>query len=385
MNTLSARLAPPPREGPPRRGFPGQRHEREWEQSARRHAAELGRELAGLGWFWHRVAKVLGLAQRTLRGWLHDDPKPAPLGRPILAAAREDRNEVLRALDELGPGVGVPALRQMFPHLARAAIEDLVRRYRRVWRKRNREPIHVLHWTRPGAVWAIDFHGPRLGVDGLDPYLIAVRDLASGRQLLWRPVRDATAATARGALAALFAEHGAPLVLKSDNGSAFIAAEFAETLAGAGVKILFSPARTPQYNGAIEAGIGSLTSRTEQHAIRRGHPGHWTWDDAEAARSEANATARPRGLAGPTPDELWGGRSPIAPEERRLFGETVERKSEEVREGLGEATDNDRAGPQQRTAQRRAIRSALVEQGLLYFTRKRIPLPIKRNKAASIT
>jgi len=51
----------------------------------------------------------------------------------------------------------------------------------------------------------------------------------------------------------------------------------------------------------------------------------------------------------------------------------------------GEATNSDRIGAEIRATQRRTIRSALVEQGLLYFTRKRIPLPIPRKKTAIIT
>ena len=42
---------------------------------------------------------------------------------------------------------------------------------------------------------------------------------------------------------------------------------------------LFSPPGVPRYNGAIEAGIGSLKARAEQHATRHGHRGAWTWDD----------------------------------------------------------------------------------------------------------
>jgi hypothetical protein len=39
------------------------------------------------------------------------------------------------------------------------------------------------------------------------------------------------------------------------------------------VRSLFSPLRRPSYHGAIEAGISSLSSRTEQRARRRGFAG----------------------------------------------------------------------------------------------------------------
>ena len=321
---------------------------------------------------------------------LEDRPAGRPARQPN--AAEEEIAQLRGRIAELEADIGVPALQQMFPHLARAAIEDLVRRYRRVWRRRHKQPIHVLHWTRPGAVWALDFHGPRAGIDGVFPYLLAVRDLASGQQLLWQPIADMTADTARSAFRSLVAQHGAPLVLKSDNGSAFIAGEFAREIAGFDVRILYSPPRTPKYNGAIEAAIGSLTSRTEQHATRGGHPGHWTWDDVEAARLQANATSRPHDAKGSCPDELWANRTAITDGERRSFDELVQRKIEglqaaqELEQRQGSATDNsDRVAPDDRATQRKAIRSALVEQGILYYSRKRIPLPIPRKKTAIIS
>jgi transposase InsO family protein len=119
-------------------------------------------------------------------------------------------------------------------------------------------------------VWAVDFNftGPRPAIAGRYRYLLAVRDLASGRQLMWRPVEAATGEVARDALAALFAEHGAPVVLKCDNGSAFTSAVVEEMLAEHEVAGLFTPPHWPRYNGSVEAGIGSLKERTD--ACRRG-------------------------------------------------------------------------------------------------------------------
>jgi transposase InsO family protein len=378
----------PVAEGPPRRGFAGQRLEREHGQVVRRHAVDLGKRLFEQGCNWAETAELLGLAPRTLRDWRLDlernQLRAVPLGRPILDATREQRNEVIRHLDELGPGIGLPSLRDSFPNLARAELEDILRRYRRIWRKLNRQTIHVLHWTRPGAVWAIDFHGPRPLIDDRYPYLLAVRDLASGQQLLWRPVVDLTAQTAVEALTSLFAIHGAPLVLKSDNGSAFIADAFQKLSQNAGVKILPSPPYTPRYNGSIEAGIGSAKSRTEQHAARQGHPGHWTWDDAEAALLEANATARPQGPLSPSPDQLWAERPLITEAERHRFSLTVAERLKEIGGDQGRPHENPKDNMHMRAMDREAIRLALVEHGYLYFTRRRITLQITSKKVASI-
>src|SRR5262249_5982351 len=158
----------------------------------------------------------------------------------------------------------------------------------RVWQQRRRRLLHILHWRKAGTVWAIDFAEPPLPVDGRFAYLLAVRDLASGAQLLWMPMADQTAGTAIARLEALFREHGAPLVLKSDNGSAFIAEDLATLLAQWQVWHLRSPREWPEYNGACEAGIGSMKTRTHHEATRRGMPGQWSSDDVEAARLQAN-------------------------------------------------------------------------------------------------
>ena len=376
------------RERPPRRGFAGQRLERWQEQTARRHVVEAGRDLQAAGWHWEDTADFFHLAPRTLRDWRHElslaSVRMVPLGRPLRAANRQERNAVIHFLDQWGPGIGLPTLQTMFPALARAALADILGRYRRVWRRRHRQPMRVLHWSQPGRVWAMDFHGPRPLIDGLYPHLLAVRDLASGQQLAWLPVRDVTAATLLPVLTSLFVVHGAPLVLKSDNGSACGDTEVQRLCTRFGVRNLFSPPRTPRYNGSIEAGISSLTTRTEQAAARRGCPDDWTYDDAELARWEANATARPRGINGPSPDELWNARTPVTPEERDAFQQTVHWMRTAIEVALESPPPIPMPQKQERAINRKAISRALVEHGYLRYTRRRIYPPIRRHKAAGI-
>jgi transposase InsO family protein len=378
----------PLREGPPRRGWAGQRRERSEEQTARRHVVAAGMDLQAAGWHWSDTADFLHLAPRTLRDWRHDlaltGLRMVPLGRPLRAAGRQERNDVIHFLDAWGPGVGLPTLQTTFPTLARAALADILGRYRRVWRRLHEQTVHVLHWSEVGRVWAIDFHGPRPPVDDLYPHLLAVRDLASGQQLAWLPVADATTSTVVSALASLFVVHGPPLVLKSDNGSAFGATPVRELCAQFGAQNLFSPPRTPRYNGSIEAGIGSLTSRTEQAAARRGCLRDWTYDDGVVARLEANATALPRGIPGPCSDELWASRRPITSAERSAFEQTVHW----TRTALELAQESPLSLPmtemEERALNRQAIARALVEHGYLRYTRRRIYPPIRKHKAARI-
>jgi hypothetical protein len=161
----------------------------------------------------------------------------------------------------MGPHASVAALRELFPEVPRASLEETLRRARRIFRRRHRWLIHTLRWTRPGTVWAIDFTEPPMPVDGVYERVLLVRDLASGKQLLALPCRGEGSEVVLSALQHLFARHGPPLVLKSDNGSAFTSREVQARLHLSGVFSLLSPPRTPEYNGSIEAGIGSLEVR----------------------------------------------------------------------------------------------------------------------------
>jgi putative transposase len=376
--------APSPR----RRGSEHQFEQRSLEQRLRENVLDFCNWTTAQHWSHVATADLLHLAPRTLRYWQQQARAHAlhvqALGRPVQRAPVADRQEVIETLEMIGPGLGLPTLRTEFPALCRAELEDLLRRYRRLCRHRYQQTLNVLHWTQPGTVWAMDFTETPQPIDGRERYLLAVRDLASGQQLLWLPVAQATAHETVLALTSLFVVYGAPLVLKSDNGSPFIAEATQALLASAGVIPLLSPPRTPQYNGSIEAGIGSLKTRTERHATRAGHPGEWTSDDVAAAPAEANALSRPHGQTQPTPDEMWQARRHLTAAERILFGKMVSRLHDEenAREGL--ATEGSPNAAQTRRGERAAISRALVEHGLLLFSRRRITLPIRKQKTAKI-
>jgi transposase InsO family protein len=297
------------------------------------------------------------------------------------------RQQVLGFLTERGPGTGVPTLQEQFPDLARAELTDLLQRYRQVLTARYRQSLRVLHWQVVGRVWAIDFAEPSLpGAEGILPplqgqyrYLLAVRDLASGYQLAWLPVTEATSAIACAVLERLFDGYGRPLVVKADNGPPFRADQTKRLLHQAGVRFLFSPPYWPGYNGSIEAAIGSLKSRTERQAAAQGHAGSWTWADVEAARRQANRS-QPRRLHGQTPAEVWANRTRITDWERVLFGRTVHRQRDLAQSQLGFAQTRDLDHWQRSALDRKAIERALVEHGYLLFQRRRVPLTIKPNK-----
>jgi transposase InsO family protein len=371
-----------------------QQPRRRLEQHVRADAADFYHHLAECGGTLAEAAARLHLLPRTLRQWDYDgrpqQPALSPLGRWPALADLGERSAVRTFLQTEGAAVGVPRLRQAFPDLARAELADLLHDYRQELRQQH-TTVRVLHWQVPGRVWAIDFAEPSLlkatwalpPLEGQYPYLLAVRDLASGYQVAWLPLAEASAAQTQAVLAQLFAAHGAPLVLKMDNGPPFRSEETKAFLERAGVLALYSPPACPSYNGSIEAAIGSLKKRTEAHAARQQRSGRWTSADLEAARQEANQRHPPR-LNGRTPAQVWAGRVPLGLGEWCRFALAVARQQEQAAQELGLDPSTCLSHWEQSRLDRRAVERALVEHAYLLFTRRRIPLPIMPQKVTSI-
>ncbi|HEV3082645.1 MAG TPA: DDE-type integrase/transposase/recombinase [Gemmataceae bacterium] len=369
-----------------------QRHS-ELQRAIRRDSVDFYHRLHERGSTLQEAAQRLRIQPRTLRQWdRRYGPGPArlsSLGRPQARSHRDVRQTVLDFIKDQGAGIGVPTLQTHFPNLARAELADLVRRYRRVLHDRYHTCNRILHWCLPGSVWAFDWAEPSAGgsvlpaIDGYFSYLLAIRDLASGYQLGWLPVLHSTTAVAIEVLAKLFAEHGAPLVLKSDNGSSFRSQDMKDYLERAGVFSLFSPPHWPGYNGAIEAAIGSLKTRTANAAARQGHAGFWTRADVEAARLVAN-TSRPRRLHGRRPTEVWSERLAVTAVERARFELAVQRQRYLARAEMNipqeEILDHWQSG----RVDRKAIQRALVEHDYLLFKGRRCPLTIRPGKVTFI-
>ena len=179
-----------------------------------------------------------------------------------------------------------------------------------------------------------------------------------------------TAVAAAAAVRGLFAAEGPPLVLKADNGSSFIAGDFLDLLVQFDVRILFSPPITPQYNGAVEAGNGSLKAHACIEALRHGH-GVPTCDDLEAACITTNHFAHPWGDPGPTPEERWQARSPITAAERHAFLACLERHTADVLTERKIPLHKLASRAVRAAVDRTAIRRALEEREYLFVWRGR--------------
>jgi hypothetical protein len=182
----------------------------------------------------------------------------------------------------------------------------------------------------------------------------------------------------------LFLRYGPPLALKVDNASGFIAQVFLDLLVQYTVAPLFSPPLTPQYNGAVEAGNGSLKTHTRLEALRYGRM-IWTCDDLEVACSNSNTFARPWGLAGPSPDQQWAARPPITPAERGRFLNTLASLRTRVLNEQHLHTADLTRRAVRAAVDRAQARRALEQLGYLFVARGTIRPLLKSNMGTFIT
>jgi hypothetical protein len=314
------------RERKPRRLFNAQRPRREAEVRSRKRAVAIARIIMANGGTQEEAAASLQTSSRTLRNWNRQHKQhrlePNLRGRRIKELDYKTRTDILEVLNLMGPRVGMPTLKPLFPKVPRTALRSRLHRFRDVKLYYEQKGMYTLTWTRPGAVWAMD-HKDRttMPIDGEHKFAFANRDLGADYQVDWLSVELKDADTVNKILEARYKEHGPPLVQKGDWG--FAAKSTMKVFDKWDVFFLLSPEHYPKYNGSIEAGVNSMTVRTDHHAMRNGRPGEWSCGDCETGRLEANETSRPRGSNGPVPDEVWQNREPISDEERAAFKAAV--------------------------------------------------------------
>ncbi|MBI3863716.1 MAG: transposase [Planctomycetia bacterium] len=358
------------------------------EREVRKRSVAFSRWSQRHGQTLSAAAAALDVSPRTLRRWRlswHSDRLALrPRGRPCRCAAPEIRNDVVAFLDEAGPATGLPTLQNHYPQVTRAELIELLTTYRGDYRQAHARQQSVLHWQCPGSVWAMDFSHPLGAIDGCFPAIFTVRDLASHQQLLWLPVADETADTVICGLHELFDEHGAPLVLKCDNGPGFVAAGLKQFLRDWSVVTLYSPPYAPWYNGAVERANRSLKDITEHVAEHAGHAAYWTSADLHTARLRLNRWNRPWGADGPTPEETWDSRSPLTMDERDVLFE----KLDLARRVLCREREVDPDMPldhrQESELLRLALQPVMESGGYLYVTRRRIAPVLTRRKCDKI-
>lgn len=358
------------------RGWDRQAHRRRHEEELRKRSVAFVREMRAGDWSTAETAQALGLSPRTVRRWDHgwqtDRLAPRRRGRPPRIASGERRAEVTGFLKAHGPSISIAVFQAQYPDLARAELTALRADFRAEWQREHPREQCRLEWLDPGSVWAMDFsHSPHR-VDGVFPAILNVRDLASHQQLLWLAVEHENAATVVDALVDLFAVHGAPLVMKCDNGPAFRAHVTKRFLLNQEVFMLYSPPYCARYNGACERANRTLKELTEHIADQAGRPGFRTSDDLLQARLRANRLSRPWGAHGATPEETWMARGVLSLDKR-------ENMWQHLKSGIATVLEQHEIDPTvalshytQAEIERIAAHPVLEQLGLLHVTRRPI-------------
>lgn len=245
------------------------------------------------------------------------------------------------------PRIGIRALRRLVPGLPRNTALAYLRRWRRIRRRRRRRILQRLRWLAPGAVWAIDGTWLDAPVEGCGRRALVVVELESRKLLALRSVRGERSSETIRCLTDLIGRHGAPLVLKLDNGSAFVARRLARFCESHGITLLHSPVRRPSYNGTCEVSGRWAKARAQAAASLRGAGLTLTQDDLDQAVTLEGALPR------------------IADEDRAAFRAAVERQLPAVALERGVALGNGLRDHDRRALARVAVQRALQECHIL--------------------
>lgn len=327
----------------------------------KREAVQVERFVVLEGGTRSEAAKALGVSRRTLLNWEHRGEGPLSLrGRPRTVPDDATRRAILERLEVVGPHLGVEPLKRLFPRVSRRGIEAMVIQHRESYAREH--ALSELTWRLPGAVWAMD----HTEAPDRSP-IIAVRDLASGQVLEWaenRPTQEDVIAILRPHIN----EAGAPLILKSDRGSAFTGELMTAFLNSRGIIHLLSPPAHPSYNGSIESTNRWMKLRTRHQAMLLGSAHSWCAEALERAKAIANSEASSRSREGA--EALWKARPRIPDAFRTAFTESVEACEAGLLAEVEEPEDRAKA-------RRVAIERALVAHGILHITRRAIPLRLR--------
>jgi len=178
--------------------------------------------------------------------------------------------------------------------------EGLQRRLTSARKRAGIPTVAPVEADAPNVVWALDFQFDST-TDGRAVKIASMVDEHTRLSLLHLVERSITAPRLVKALKAAFAGHGAPLVLRMDNGPEMISKALRQFCADSTVGVSFIPPGTPWNNGHIE----SFNNRLRRECLNRNH-----WNSLLEARvvigdfkTEHNQRHRHSALGYQTPAE----------------------------------------------------------------------------------
>jgi hypothetical protein len=130
-------------------------------------------------------------------------------------------------------------------------------------------------------------------------------------------VEQEDSATVVDALADLFAEQRAPLVMKCDSGPPLRALPTKHFLVDQDVFALCSPRYCARYNGTHERASPTLKELTAHIADQADQADYWKCEDLLAERLRASRLSRPWGPAGSRSKGCWNTREIMTLDKRK--------------------------------------------------------------------
>ena len=255
------------------------------------------RVLAAAGISTRRACSLVG----TSRSWLVYEAKP------------KDDGELLAAIGEIRMRKPRWGVRRTHRQLGRRGLLVNRKRIERIWRehglavpkRRRRRKVRTgagvpLSSAYPGHVWTYDIVYDAVA-SGRRMKVLTVVDEFTRVALAVHGSHSLSARTVKDVLAGLFARHGAPAVMRSDNGGEFIAAEVVDWLEEHGTGTFHIAPGKPWQNGFGE----SFNARLRDECLNE----HEFWSLAHARvlldrfRTEYNTEHLHSSLGYMTPEE----------------------------------------------------------------------------------
>ncbi len=226
-------------------------------------------------WSSQRLCRFLGVPYSSFRRWKqrleHGQPvrrRPGP--KKVVSLTLEELRGDLAHLHhgrERSRGAG-GLYRQYRTQISRRELAALLEAARRTLARQRQADLRHVTWHVPGLVWSLD--DTELTRLPQRLHLHQVQDVASRYKFTpWVGQRLAGDAVARR-LEQLFVQHGAPLVLKRDNGGNLNDHAVDEVLARYLVMPLNSPPEYPRYNGGMEHAIRELKEALAEKLLAGG-------------------------------------------------------------------------------------------------------------------
>ena len=163
------------------------------------------------------------------------------------------RNKIANELHEGHPGITrMKALARSFvwwPQIDKD-LEELVKHCNDCQSTRHVPPVAPLQpWEWPQRPWHVDYAGPFM-----NKYFLLLVD-AHSKWIEVRPVNNATSTATVDQLRSIFATHGLPEMLVTDNGTVFTSEEFNRFMKQNGIRHVRSAPYHPASNGLVERAV----------------------------------------------------------------------------------------------------------------------------------